>query len=357
MYRVEDINMELETARIETAKIGFLANNYYEETQPIQETQQPNSEDIDPRVQNLIPKFQITKNKEKSKWLMPKRPKDIKSEFVEVFNKGYIPMPSSTAWVLFSEPGTGKTMITIKNGIVYLLDNPTKQIFLWLAEDSKSQIEERFQKICESMGIYDWEQLYNERTFLITREDGVEQWAKKENGVIVPNAEYIATLAQFCIDNNVGFCAFDTLAKFFYNLKENDNDEMGIAMELYSVFASVTGSSVSLLHHTNKDGGFRGATVIVGTPRYAIWIARAKILDKETGKKIDDPKYDGRKIKIGREKDNLNIWRHCQIYDDNGMIDVPLAISGSFGAVEETVYNENAPLPEPDSVSVPFIDE
>ena len=252
-----------------------------------------------------------------------KRDKDIKPLAVEIINQGYIPLVSASYNILAGEGGVGKSLIAIKSAIVYLLDNPNKNAWLFLTEDGIKECTSRAKSICEEMH-KDYEKI-RERIFWFTLEEPeLPKFAIKNSMGKSKDEELIKGICEDAILNNIGFIVFDPL-KAFHELEENSNDDMPyLTREIFPLIGKLTGATILVLHHSAKGEGsaVRGASSIGNDARIA-WVV-AKVVDKNvmTGK---------REVKAGTEtkvhlsvyKDNFNTAKYCRIRDKDGLIDLP----------------------------------
>ncbi len=70
------------------------------------------------------------------------------------------------------------------------------------------------------------------------------------------------------------FIAFDTLARMFVGHEENSNMEMGLLVAKAEQLKRATGAVVCFVHHTNKNGGTRGASSLPDGVDWAIDLER-----------------------------------------------------------------------------------
>ena len=336
MSRVEDINIEFNTACVEDTEES-IPYTHDEMKEIFEDTNKPVS-------------F-AGKEDQKGKRFKAFGGDEIKPIHTEIINKGYIPLVKNAPNMFTGSGGSGKSAIAIKSAIVYLLDNPKKKAFLWMSEDYISSIESRTRTICGLMNV-EFDPIWSRMRWQTKETDDNVKLVTKEGGTAKVNGEYLSEVAEYCVNNRVGIVVFDPL-KRFHTVDENSNSEMDIvARDVFATFPTVAGVTVIVIHHTAKGkGGGRGAIAITDAMRLAWSISVPQILDAETNTHVRNPKLKG-KVQLNLFKENEQVEKYCTIRDEKNLISNPLVAIDDYREIHdlgngetEVVYDGGLELP------------
>lgn len=263
-----------------------------------------------------------------------KKLNQIKSTPVQVIGQDYIPFYLSNYTLIAGNGGVGKSLITLKMVVHYLMDYPDKQALCFFTEDTRDQIEERLDSIVYHLNITKEEVI--DRTFFITiDEDDHQVFCRKEHNKIV-KTDFYDSIIDVINENNIGMVVLDPFERFQSGLNESDESDMKEYVVLLQSIGVKTGCGVVVLHHTPKGnkGGFRGSGVIVNKCRLAYNLRKNVTVDTDSGIEVVRPGWE-RSIILSVIKDNNFVTKDCEIIQSfNGRLDLPVIR-------KEPKYNED----------------
>ena len=248
----------------------------------------------------------------------------IRGEKVEVVCKNFIPLIKGGGYnVLSGRGGVGKSAIALRAMVHYLLLNRKDKGLGYFTEDDRDEVETRLRQICfgeHKMDKQQYADIFNRCMFVTTENDPMWNFAQRTQNGFEVTKELIA-FQIFLIENDVKFLILDPL-KAFHTLNENDNTEMDfVVRKAIKTIGTKTGCCTVVLHHSTKgQNGARGASTISDSSRISYSLDRVHKKAPD-GKLIPDEKFKG-KVRLTIEKDNKNIFRFCNILDENAMFDI-----------------------------------
>lgn len=222
--------------------------------------------------------------------------KNVKSERANFILTSFLPLPENAVTLLSAKGGTGKTRCSLVMADRYIKETGNF-VALWLTEDYKGQVRHIFDEMVK-YGLASESSL--DKMILIL--ENPPQLAKRVNGVFKANYEEIEKIGNELIKANVRFAVFDPLLAF-YGGNENDNSEARVFIQTFAEWAKNSKVTTLIIHHSNKDGGSRGATAFHDGVR-----ARYEMdfLKDKDGNVLEEQKRQGiRSLKI--KKDNWGI--------------------------------------------------
>lgn len=245
---------------------------------------------------------------------------NIKEKEPEFYCKEWLPIPKGTITMISAPGGTGKTWLIVQLALRFIIENPTKKVFLWLSEDLESIIKHRMNSICSS--ILDtpldnrFINIHTTDSFptpLIERSKGTPKISSRFNQIKAELKDY-------------DLVVLDPLLAF-YGGDENDNSEARIFMQPFMNWAKNTDKSIIFLHHSaksitqNSNNKSRGAGAFVDASRVCYEMNKIYKKDNQT---LEGTKSHLRDIKLSKDNygaikylKNFNNTRHITPYDSS----------------------------------------
>ena len=178
---------------------------------------------------------------------------EVSSKGAEFLLEGFLPIPKRAVTLLSASGGTGKTRLSLVMADKHIQETGEK-VALWLTEDFKGQVRHTFDELVKS-GICKSNSMDNIRLIL----NQPPQLAKRENGLFKANYKAIEDIGKALVLDGISFAVFDPLLAF-YGGNENDNSEARVFIQTFAEWAKVSEITTLIIHHSNKEGGSRGAT-------------------------------------------------------------------------------------------------
>lgn len=252
---------------------------------------------------------------------------NIKEKEPEFYCKEWLPIPKGTITMISAPGGTGKTWLIVQLALRFILENPTKKVFLWLSEDLESIIKHRMNSICDSIlnTTLDnrFSNIHTTDTFptpLIERTKGTPKISSKFNQLKAELKDY-------------DLVVLDPLLAF-YGGDENDNSEARVFMQPFMNWAKNTNKSVIFLHHSaksitqNSNNKSRGAGAFVDASRVCYEMNKIYKKDNQT---LESTKSHLRDIKLS--KDNYGAIKYLKNFNNTRHI-TPYASSQDFVEID-----------------------
>lgn len=241
--------------------------------------------------------------------------------------KDFLPIPHNAVTLLSASGGTGKTRLSLIMSDRYIRETKNKKnVALWLTEDYPGQVRQIFddmvkENICNASSM--------ENMILIL--DNPPQLAKREKGLFKANYEEIKEIGISLISNNVSFAVFDPLLAF-YGGNENDNSEARIFIQTFATWAKDSEITTLIIHHSNKDGGSRGASAFHDGVRARYELDQCR--DKDGNVEIEMMSKGLRVAKL--KKDNWGARKYLWALTD-GKDEIVIKVSPNMNKKEPTV--------------------
>lgn len=176
---------------------------------------------------------------------------DIKASMPVFEGKRFIPLNRGSLTMIAGEGGVGKTFLSIRMAIEFLSENPTEKAVLFLTEDIPGTLKARLNAIIAEF--FNGDNSLVDRLFL---ETSSIQFVTKNNGRYEVTEEFMKIRDEV---SEYGFIVFDPLLAF-YTGEENSNSDARRFMQPIAEWCKDENKFISILHHTNKEGGStRGA--------------------------------------------------------------------------------------------------
>jgi hypothetical protein len=186
--------------------------------------------------------------------------------------------------VLISPGGVGKSTIGLLDALSIATGEPLsghaviKQggVLIYNAEDPLDELERRAAAMAQHHNI----KLADiPNVHLLSGRSKPIVFAKPDsNGDTVINEDAIKRLADWMVKNGIVWAAFDPFVRT-HGVNENDNRAIDKVAQAYQLLAELTGSSIAIVHHTNKGAvnaedsananHARGASALVNAARIA----------------------------------------------------------------------------------------
>lgn len=202
-----------------------------------------------------------------------------------------------------------------------------------------------------------------------------------KNVPILADKKSVDSFIDYYRDANIGLVIFDTLNKTTSGLKENDTDEMAIAINNGAYISEQLNCTVIFLHHENKGGDMRGSIVLRTNTDFIFRITRkgdtetrtlscVKLKDGDEWSKVNfelvKPDFDTPSVVVKweenkansvvdkessgkdlskEEQDQLNdykIIKHCEKYPNEWF--TPKQLIEATGIASATLYRRLAKL-------------
>jgi RecA-family ATPase len=170
--------------------------------------------------------------------------------------------------VLVGEPGSGKTWamlhlaLSIASGNTWLNKDVKTGPVLWIdAESGKHRMLERLEKVMTGFEIRSQEIPF----YFITAGDRLMDLRK------VDDLNYLQGLI---VQTGASLCVVDALADVMPGADENSVKDVQPLFVGLRKLVDTTGCAFLLIHHTNKNGGYRGSTAIAGAVDLMMQVTR-----------------------------------------------------------------------------------
>jgi replicative DNA helicase len=224
---------------------------------------------------------------------------EIKPQSAEFVLKNFLPIPRNAVTLLSASGGTGKTRLSLIMADRFIKEND-KIAALWLTEDYDGQVRHIIDEMINH-SIISHDSI--KKMALIIEEP--PQLAKRENGIFKANYEEIRNIGEHLIKLGVHFAVFDPLLAF-YGGNENDNSEARVFIQSFAEWAKSAKITTLIIHHSNKEGGSRGATAFHDGVR-----ARYELdIIKDDKGEVDKEKLANGLRKATLRKDNWGARKH-----------------------------------------------
>jgi len=227
--------------------------------------------------------------------------RDVVAEKPEFWCTNWLPIPVGVATMISGTGGTGKGWLALQLAI--RLAREGKRSYLWFSEDIVGLVKERYEIIKREILVGNWDEaddlveITDEPPFFMLDTDryGNAKISDRFYGVQRELDEYDMIL-------------FDPLLAF-YGGDENNNSQARIFMQPFMNWVMGKKKSIIFLHHSKKEGGFRGAGAFMDAMRSGYEIETHTIT--KDGKEIPDPKRSHLK-QIRLVKDNYGASLHTK---------------------------------------------
>lgn len=177
-------------------------------------------------------------------------------------------MLTSSISVVVGEPGCGKTWsvlhlaLSMASGTSWLDKHVKPGPVLWIdAESGKNRMLERLERVMNGLGISNPIFPF----YFITAGDKLLD-LRKVDDMNWLQAVIVQTGAQLCV--------IDALADIMPGADENAVKDVQPLFVGLRQLVDTTGCAFLLIHHTNKNGGYRGSTAIAGAVDLMIQVSR-----------------------------------------------------------------------------------
>jgi len=191
-----------------------------------------------------------------------KRPHQLSNERPNIICGDYMPMVENSVMMLFSAGGVGKSYVSLRATISYLVENRNKKALLWLTEDDEGETRYRFFEVLKTMGVD-----YNEIKDRITITDQTPiKFTRLSQNNLDPTPEYFEIRKELI---DFDFVVIDPLLQFNSG-EENNNTHAGVLMGLLKEWAKTDKTTILILHHatiTQYGSKARGAGDFVNGTR------------------------------------------------------------------------------------------
>lgn len=223
-------------------------------------------------------------------------PHQLSDKRPSVICKDYMPMVENSVMMIYSQGGVGKSYISLRATIHYLMENPTKKSLLWLTEDDEGETRYRFFEIIKTMGIE-----YNSIKDRIAITDQLPiKFTKMKDGNNIISSE-LFEIRKELIDYD--FVVIDPLLQF-QGGEENSNTSAGVFMGAMKDWAKHDKTTILLLHHvavTQYGLKARGAGDWVNGTRGTYQVSTIKKLNESKEMVDDESKNHMRTLKLTKD--------------------------------------------------------
>lgn len=164
-----------------------------------------------------------------------------------------------------ADGGIGKTLLklgeclAIATGRDLLGIQPRERtrVLYWNGDDPFVEVERQIHALCEHYGIDGRELLAQQWLFVGTRDKQPLCIGVMKGGSVVINDETVADLCTYINEREIGLACFDPL-KATHRVPENDNTNMDVVAEAFSLIAERTNAAIGLDHHIRKPAFGQG---------------------------------------------------------------------------------------------------